>query len=85
MKYILAVFSTRKDALAFFDALRRNNFYAAVVNTPREVSSSCGISVKINANSYNAVKAFAYSHHNFTAFYAVEECGSRRNVCIIPN
>ncbi|NCA66884.1 MAG: DUF3343 domain-containing protein [Clostridia bacterium] len=80
MKYILVVFSSRKDAIGFYETLRRANIYSAVVNTPREVTSSCGVSVKIDPKVLNYVKNAALCCNSFIAFYMVEEFGIKRKI-----
>ena len=46
MQYVLFVFSARDGAMTLYDYCLTHRIAAAVVNTPRELSSSCGISVK---------------------------------------
>jgi len=45
MKKILAVFTNRNQTMQFASYLRRLNVQNEVVNTPRSISTSCGLSV----------------------------------------
>lgn len=49
--YIVIVFRSRTDTLVFSQLLKSYGVRNSVVNTPRQVSVSCGVSVKIDANS----------------------------------
>lgn len=46
---LLAVFRSRTETINFASILRSYNVYCVVVNTPRNINVSCGISVKFNA------------------------------------
>lgn len=46
MQYTLAVFRARSETLTFATILRSYNIKTQVVNTPRNINVSCGISVK---------------------------------------
>ena len=83
MKYILAIFTSRKDAMSFYQGLRSHRMTAAVVNTPQEVHASCGISVKLDFYSLSRVKNFAFGHRSFVAFYRIEEDGIRRKAFLL--
>lgn len=83
MKYILAVFTSRRDAMDFYEGLQKNRISAAVVNTPHEVSVSCGISVKFDPSCAAKVKSFAHNHRSFVALYGIEEDGMRRKVFLL--
>ena len=83
MKYILAVFTSRKDAMDFYEGLQTHRIASAVVNTPQEVSVSCGISVKFDPIYAARVRGFAFDHRSFVAFYGVEEDGMRRKVSLL--
>lgn len=46
MEYIIAVFSIRTDTMNFYNFLNRNRINCTIIETPKQVSASCGISVK---------------------------------------
>ena len=46
MNIIYASFKSRRDAIAFAEALGRQRVAVRVVGTPAKVGSSCGLSVK---------------------------------------
>ena len=45
MQNIIAVFRNRNQAMQFASALKRLGIRTKTINTPRELSSSCGISI----------------------------------------
>ena len=49
MGYVLAVFRSRTETLNFASYLRSYNVKCMVVNTPRNINVSCGISVKFSS------------------------------------
>lgn len=49
MEEILISFVSRTDSFRFSDILTKANIPNQIVNTPRAISSSCGISVKTYA------------------------------------
>ena len=57
MDKIIAVFSNRNQSMQFASYLKRMNIGCKTVNTPRELSVSCGISVVF---SINALKQAEY-------------------------
>ncbi len=46
MNDIIVVFRSRSEALSFASALRSHGVSGRVVNTPRALSESCGLSVR---------------------------------------
>ena len=47
MKDIIVVFRSRSDALSFNSRLRSYGVSGKIVNTPRALSLSCGLSVRV--------------------------------------
>jgi len=47
VSYFLVVFSSRTETVKFANILSSYGHQAAFVNTPRQISASCGISAKI--------------------------------------
>lgn len=46
MQYTLAVFRARNETITFASFLRSYGISAQIINTPRKINVSCGISVK---------------------------------------
>lgn len=40
------------------DFLKKNNFSVTVIPTPREVTQSCGLSIKLNCSGVDNVKGY---------------------------
>ena len=51
MQYTLAVFRARNETITFATLLRSYKINAQIVNTPRKISVSCGISVKFSSSA----------------------------------
>ncbi len=50
MNYIIIVFRARTETLSFANILRGYGVPFQIINTPRNLNLSCGISVKIPSN-----------------------------------
>ena len=57
MNDIIVVFRSRNDALTFNSKLAKYGVYGKVVNTPRALSASCGLSVRVSASSRSVESA----------------------------
>ena len=64
---MLAVFRSRTETLNFASLLRSYGANATVVNTPRKINVSCGISVKFGQGDLNIAKLII-SRRNFNTF-----------------
>lgn len=73
MKYTLAVFRARTQTIMFANLMKSYNVPVVIINTPRSINVSCGISVKfasINkpiANNIIARRRF----DSFAGFYDI--------------
>lgn len=56
MRNIIAVFNSRNKALQFATALRKMGVKNKSVDTPRELSASCGISIIFDAGALSRAK-----------------------------
>ena len=54
MKYVIFAFSSRAQTMKFYENARRVA-PCSVINTPREASVGCGLSVKTNGEYYAAL------------------------------
>ena len=64
---MLAVFRSRTETLNFASLLRSYKVNCIVVNTPRSINVSCGISVKFES-SYMQVAKEIISRRGFSTF-----------------
>jgi hypothetical protein len=78
--YYIAVFRTREKTLRFSAELNGTGFGATVVNTPRELLSGCGISVKFQERALNYAKRAVryYDCRSFVGFFRRDSDGYSR-------
>jgi len=76
MRYFFAAFGSRAQGMRLFDTLKRCGLTVALINTPREASLGCGLSVKFHECSFDAVNDILLSGC-YTAFMGFFEynCG----------
>ena len=48
MKYTVVVFSSRSETMQFYKVIKNYGLFCSVINTPRTLSASCGVSTKID-------------------------------------
>ena len=72
-RYYVFAFSERTESMKFFDKLRRNGVYSALINTPRIITLGCGLSVRLTAGNYPyAVKVVSSSdYRTFLGAYEI--------------
>lgn len=75
----LAVFSSRNETLYLAKMLLSNGYKSGVVNTPKEVGLTCGISVKFEEQNLPNVKIFILSKpfRSFLGIYRIVINGNR--------
>lgn len=64
---VLAVFRSKTETLNFASILKSYNVPCSVVNTPRTINVSCGISVKFSSY-YESVAKNIISRRSFSTF-----------------
>ena len=64
---MLAVFRSRTETLNFASLLKSYGVYCSVVNTPRRINVSCGISVQFSSKDISFVKQIL-SRRKFDTF-----------------
>ena len=81
MGYFFAAFGSRTQGMRFFDALKKSGLTASIINTPREASLGCGLSVKFYEGDFTAVKNILL-RGCYTAFHGFFEydCGRVRRI-----
>jgi hypothetical protein len=82
MEYLIAVFKSRTQVMKFYEKLLDCRIPADIVNTPREASLGCGLSVKFGCGYYFYVKKILYSDclHSFVGIFKVTESGNHLSV-----
>ncbi len=73
MDYIIAIFLSRSETLAFASMLKNSKIPSAVISTPQSLARTCGISVKF-CSSYldDAKKILSKSNLNsFKGFFKI--------------
>lgn len=73
MNYIIIAFRSRNDLMAFSKVLRQNRIPHSIVNTPRNVSVSCGMSIKLEYKYYNLILSLLRTSNTqgFMGIYAL--------------
>ncbi len=56
MSYYLVVFRSRSETMKFVNILNSYGSIVSIINTPRQLSISCGISAKISPASLGLAK-----------------------------
>lgn len=82
MEYLIAVFKSRTQVMKFYEKLQDCRIPADVVNTPREASLGCGLSVKFSCQDYYYIKKLLSSEyfHSFAGLFKVTEKGHHKSV-----
>ena len=80
MGYILAVFAVRTETISFYNMLKRARMNAMVVETPKSLQASCGISVKFSQDDLSKAKSIIKNGNfrSFVRFYAINGTIGRR-------
>ncbi len=73
MNDIIAVFKSRREAIEFGTAMRRNGARVAAVNTPSRISSACGLSVRFRRNDLRTAQRVLSEgdYFSFKGFYKI--------------
>ncbi len=84
MEYGLVVFRARSETIAFANTLKSNGINVLIVSTPREISVSCGISVRFSPGYINLVKKIISNKrfNSFSGVYLIKQSGP--NLKIMP-
>ena len=82
MQYILAVFKSRNETLYLANLLMQKGYSVNIINTPREIGPSCGISVQFAVSLLEQVRLQMTTKpfRSFYGFYKVERKGARTSV-----
>lgn len=74
---VLATFHNRTQALQFSNQLKGMGVNVKIINTPREISTSCGLSIMFSIASINKARVVINSNRytSFSGFYLKKENG----------
>ena len=53
MNYLIFAFRSRAQSMRYYNELKKKGVSCAMINTPREISVGCGLSVKTDDGSYS--------------------------------
>ncbi len=54
-KFLIISFKSRNDIYAFENILKQNYIFCSIINTPKNIGSSCTLSIKTNYNVLNQI------------------------------
>lgn len=82
MEYYIAVFKSRTQTMKFYDRLMKKKIDVSVINTPRQASLGCGLSVKFLFKDLSIIKCIlrTENYHSFGGVFSVSGQGSTLNV-----
>lgn len=61
MKYLIVSYKSRNSLYAFAKILRQMGIASTIINTPRNIALSCGLSLKVNFAYLNQVASLIRS------------------------
>ena len=77
---IVVAFSSRNDSIAFCDLIRKKGFPATLINTPRELSIGCGLSVSIEERHNDVSKQLIFytgRYYSYIGTFGMNKVGGR--------
>lgn len=81
--YIIATFRSRTQTMTFKQILLSYKVFSDIINTPRQASVSCGISVRFDSKFLSVAKDILSRRKfdSFVGFFSVQE---EQNVIVRP-
>lgn len=78
---VLAVFNNRTQALQFSNAIKSFGVQVRIINTPREITTSCGLSVMFDYININKARVVVNSNRlvALRGFYIKKQVGYNIN------
>lgn len=78
MNYIIVSFKNRNNLYPFINTLKRSGIFASIINTPKNISSSCGLSAKVEYRYYSKIVEILSisSKANLIGVFSVTKHGS---------
>lgn len=82
MEYYIVVFKSRTQTMKFYERLKKNRINVSVINTPRQASLGCGLSVKFFPEDISIIKRLLCSenYHSLGGIFRISGSGSSLNV-----
>ena len=81
MKHLLISFKSRNHLYSFTKFLKIKGINFTTINTPRKISTSCGLSIKTSYQNYNIIKQTSNSLNNgILGIFIVEQIGLQENI-----
>ena len=81
MKHILIAFKDINSLYSFSKNLRLNGINSNIINTPRNISTSCGLSLKTTLANYSKVMfLLKQKNYNILGLYIVEQIGLQEKI-----
>jgi hypothetical protein len=80
--YIVAVFRTREQTMRFNLEMAKKGYRASIINTPRDITSACGISAKFNGAALSYAR-YVVRCGDFSTFAGFYEYDGRRYIFIM--
>lgn len=73
MNYTVVVFSSRSETMQFYNIIKKYGLFCSIINTPRSLASSCGISTKIDYRLISPAKKIInpYSFSTFRGIFKI--------------
>lgn len=63
MKYLIVSYKSRNSLYAFAKILRQYGIASSIINTPRNIALSCGLSLKVDFAFFGQVSGLVSSTH----------------------
>lgn len=82
MNTVIITFRSRTDSMRISEMLYKSGVSNRLVNTPRELSLGCGISVLIDENSLPSARTILSALHrsSFVGIYRIEQEGLSKTI-----
>ena len=80
--YCVVSFRSRNDAYAFFNILQSQKIGSKIIDTPKEIMSSCSLSLQFDFAQIDRVRLIEsrVKFASFVGFFKVTEIGTKRIV-----
>lgn len=81
MKYIIINFKSRNTIYIFQKILKQQGIQAQIINSPKQISSSCSLSLKCDFRFFSTIKKLLNfkNYEDFNGLYIVEKFATHIN------
>lgn len=82
MKYLVITFKNRNNLMSFNQLIHSRGINTSIINTPRSVAVSCGLSIKTELNNYNTILNMlkSYMPEGFTGLFAFQRVNGHEQI-----